>query len=71
MARDGARWRETVREHNAPEGSQTNAGMQQSPQLMLQADGLAYASEVELSGMGSVRNMRKQESHESIRGSVK
>ena len=35
-----------------------------------QADGLAYASEVELSGMGSVRNMRKQESHEFIRGSV-
>jgi hypothetical protein len=32
---------------------------------------MAYASEVELSGMGSVRSMRKQESHESIRGSVK
>jgi glycosyltransferase involved in cell wall biosynthesis len=32
---------------------------------------MAYASEVELSGMGSVRSMRKQESHEFIRGSVK
>jgi hypothetical protein len=31
---------------------------------------MAYASEVELSGMGSVRSMRKQESHEFIRESV-
>jgi hypothetical protein len=31
---------------------------------------LAYASEVELSAMGSVRSMRKQESDEFIRGSV-
>ena len=32
---------------------------------------MASASEVELSGMGCVRSMRKQESHEFIRGSVK
>ena len=31
---------------------------------------MAYASEVELSGMGRVRSMRKQESQEFIRGSV-
>jgi hypothetical protein len=32
---------------------------------------MAFASEVELSGMGSVRSMRKQESHEFIYGNVK
>ena len=32
---------------------------------------MAYASEVEHPRMGSVRSMRKQESHEFIRGSVK
>jgi hypothetical protein len=32
---------------------------------------MASASEVELSAMGSLRSMRKQESHEFIRGSVK
>jgi hypothetical protein len=31
---------------------------------------MAFASEVELSGMGSVRSMTKQESHEFTRGSV-
>jgi len=32
---------------------------------------MAHASEVEPSGMAGVRRMKKQESHEFIRGSVK